>query len=533
MLSGTRAGNALAVLLDRYEAAIPWNPDRAWVPGFVRDARFDANSFSRWEMDRKILYFERNSWLVKRIRDEFVKWTAGPNGLQIIPHSSDTEWNKPMLEAYLEWCEKPCLDSTLTMPQVHRLEAGSFHLLGEVFVNETRRKLTGQPSRPAIQLIESHRCSSPGEEYALTSDQSLVDGVQLQIDPITGNAAMPLGYWIRDGSDGTSYTFRSTEVMQHIFDPERIGMYRGITPYHASLGDLQDVFEMEMMEMQRGKQNSEVAYFLKTMSGELPPQLARGNRFALASGNTGTAGTTETKDEFQKRIDLYRKIYGSRVVGLKQGEEAQQFDSKSPSAMTQWLWRYKLGQICAAANVPLIIVFPELVEGMQGTVVRGVYDNAHEFFRSQFFIFANAARRKYRFFANWARYNDPRCVDAPADWARCHVIPPRAVNVDIGRNSQAMLAELQAGTTSYDDVAGAKGSTAEVLFRSKARSIAMAKQIAREVSKETKEEVKPEEIIGQLADIVQKLAAAEAQQQAPDPNADDQPAKTKGEPVAA
>jgi hypothetical protein len=155
----------------------------------------------------------------------------------------------------------------------------------------------------------------------------------------------------------------------------------------------------------------------------------------------------------------------------------------------------------------MLLVLPESI---QGTVARGVLDDANQLFHSRFTLFAHAARQIYWHFAQWARYNIKSLQDAPADWKKCHVIPPRAVNVDVGRNSAAMLAELAAGVTTYDDIAGANGTTPEVLFQKKARNIGRIRQIAAEVSKEMGVEIKPEEIAGPLADIMQKLAQAQA-----------------------
>lgn len=503
----SRIVDAVKMLLNRYEAASFSSPDRGWVPSFVRDARQDANSWSRYEMFRKIVYFDKNSWLAGRIHDEHVKWTVGPNGLQVIPHTSDSEWNKAIQESYLEWCESPFLDSTLTMAQGHRLLSGSEHFHGELFTNYTNLKLRGKPSKPAIQFIESPRCSSPGQEYATREEvDGIVDGVQLGKDS-NGYFVKPIGYHIRDTFEGDKWSFRGIEDMLHVFDPNRIGMYRCVTPYHAVLNSLQDVHELDVLGMQRAKQIAEISYWLSTASGELDPDKQRLSRYGTAGA---TPGTGETYDQWMKRMEMYRKSSGAKVFGIKTNEKVTQFANESPSVTEQWYLVYKMGQITAASNVPLLLIFPELVEKVQGTAVRGIYDNAHEHFRGKSFIYAHAARRNYRFFADWARYNDPRCVDAPADWQKCEVILPRAVNADVGHNSAAMLAEYAAGTRSLDDIAGAQGTTAGVLIRKKANNIADIKIAAQEISKERGVEVKPEEIAGNLAVIAQQLAQAEA-----------------------
>lgn len=494
-----------AGMCNRYEAAQPASPKRSYIPALVRDARYDANSWSRWEMTRKIRYFERNVWLVQALRDEHVKWTVGPNGLHIQPATDDEEWNKRTLEAYQEWCESPTLDTTVDMATVHHQIAGAVHLENDVFVHYTRKKDDGKQATPAVQLVESHRCSAPGTAYTAKDTPDLIDGVQLSRGA-DGRTAGPIGYWIIDNLAGDEWTFRGTDIMHHIFNPERVGMYRGITNYHSVMNTLHDLDDLELMEMDRAKDNSSISNIITTPTGEIGPDALRQRRFGYGSNQVNN----DTKDEdMNRRIELYRKILGSRTIALKTGETLTQFDSKSPSAATQWYWRYKIGQCCYVAKVPIIMIFPELTEGIQGTVVRGIYDNAHESFRKSFFLYAKAAVRMYRYFVNWARYNDPRCYDAPANWNKCHVIPPRAVNVDIGYTSAAKLAELEAGTMNFDDIGGAYGTTGEVLIDKKARNVYQIKKAAKKWSKDGIQ-VLPEEISAPIADVLQKVAMAQA-----------------------
>ena len=435
-----------------------------------------------------------------------------------------------MQESYLEWCEQPCYDSTLSMPLVQKQIAKSKHFENDLFILKTFTKQKGQPSRPAIQLIESHRCSAPGQEYTSKESEDMVDGVQLSITP-DGRRGAPIGYWILDNDEGNEWVFRSVNDVIHLYEATRPGELRGITQYHSVENTLNDLDDMELLEMGRAKANAEVSNIITNAAGEISQDDKRLQRYGFF-GNNPTPPINVKEDAIDSRIQIYRKVLSAKTIALKTGEKMEQFDSKSPSASTQWYWRYKIGQVCVVAGVPMILLFPELIEGAQGTVVRGILDNAHQTFRSQFHQYANVATQIYRFYANWARYNDKRCVDAPADWNKCHVIPPRACNVDIGRNSAAMLAELAAGTTNYDDVAGANGTTAEVLLRKKANNIIMIKKLAAELTAANTADgitVEPGEIAGELAAIAQTLQAAQEPVGEPEDEDDDEaPKKKKG-----
>lgn len=471
-------------------------------------------------MTRKIRYFERNVWLVQALRDEHVKWTVGPSGLQIQSAAEETsdhvkDWKKAVNEAYSEWCENPCLDATISMAQAHKQIAGSAHLENDLFILKTRLKTDGNKAIPKIQLVESHRCSAPGQQYSPRDAEDLVDGVQLGKDS-SGRVIGPNGYWILDNLTGDQWAFRNTREMYHVFDPERIGMHRGITPYHSVMNSLHDLDDLEMMEMERAKQNSEVANILTNPSGEINQDNMRRLRFG---GAAGAPVLDKKDDDVERRISLYRKILGSRTIALKTGEKLEQFGSESPSASTQWYWRYKIGQICRVAGVPLLAIFPELSEGIQGTVVRGVYDNAHEGFKGKFFIYGSAAVDIWRFFVSWAVHNDKRCVDAPTDWRSCHVAAPRAINVDIGYTSSATLAELEAGVTNWDDIAARYGTTAQTLIRKKAKNVKMIHEIAAEYG------INAAEISAPIAEILERLAKVQAIENGGDIKDDDEDKK--------
>lgn len=463
------------LITNRYEAAQPNSPKRSYIPAFNRDARYDANSYSRWEMTRKMRYFQRNVWLVQAMQDEHVKWTVGANGLQIRPMSKDVEWNKRMQASYKKWCLSPTVDNTITMAQVHRQISATDHLENDVFILKTFIKLPNSPSRPAIQIIESHRCSAPGTVYTAEESDDIVDGVQLR--RVGKKVQGVLGYWMIDNLLMDEWVFQSADDIIHVFDPDRTGMYRGITPYHAVMNTLHDLDDMEGYEMERAKSNSSITNIITTPSGEINSDAMRQRRYGFGSYTTNA----DTKDDnTDVMIQLYRKVLGAKTVALKTGETMQQFGNETPSASTQWYWKYKIAQICKAGKVPIILILPEILDGLQGTTVRGIYDSAAETFRGQFFRYAQAAGQMYLYYANWARYNDPSVVDAPADWDTYMIVPPKAVNVDVGYTSAANLAELAAGVQSFDEIAARSGRTSGEVLEAKAKDAALINKLAKQ-----------------------------------------------------
>ena len=525
MQAARAEASALREQVNRYEAAQIGGTSRPYTPGWVRDARFDANQFTRWELTRKIRDAACNSWLVQRLWELYIRYSVGPAGLQVEPSTGTKTWDRAMADAYGEWCEQPCKDSLLTMAQVHRLEAGETHLDGEVFCHLTSRKPRGSRSLPALQLIESHRVGSGGLDINYyppsAADSRVIDGVQLDSD----SGARVTGYWVRDDFDGLERVYRPAYNpdrpidggMLHIYNPERIGMYRAISPYHSVLNELADLMLLDSLEMDRAKAASSIANILTTMTGEIPDaqKLIRD----MAIGRLGIAGNDPAAakkfEDLQSRIMQMQKILGARTVAIKPGEDIKQLAQSNPSAATQWYWLFKIGQICIANGQHMMLVMPQSI---QGTVARALVDDANSYYRSQCNMFAYAAKAKYRFFADWARYNVPGLQDAPANWRACHVPPPREIGVDVGRDSVAKLAAYAAGVISLEDVVGPLGTTAERVTLRKAHNVAQIKLAAAQVSAETGVDVSPEEISAPLADVARVLAAANPQEPDEDDN---------------
>jgi capsid protein len=480
----------LAALFSRnYEAARISSPSRSasWTP--YQDARYDASSMDRTTIAAKMRKFAQDCWIVNRLADVYIRYAIGTNGLSVTPASCDLEFNKRMADAFAEWAESPFLDSWQSLADGHVTLAETYHIEGENFCLLTNDKVDGQPARPALRILEPHRVA--GGAYT----GNLIDGVFVDAN------GCPTGYQANIGLENKPSVVSVFDVynpmaggMVHTFKAERAGMYRGISPYHSVLNDIHDLFDLELMEMQRAKVNSAIANAIITETGSLKHLPSFRSRSQPATTTATPNEDLSTADT--ARIEFYQKITGVRTIALKKGEDIRQVGNANPSAATQWFWRYKLEQVTTTLGTPIILVLPE---SLQGTVARAVLDDAAIYFRKEFNRHARLARAIYRFYASWARFNVPGLQDAPADWARCHVVPPRAPNVDVGRNSNALLSELTAGAKCLEDIASPDGRSVEELLTNKARNVAMAKRIAAAVSVESGYPVNAGEIMGDLA----------------------------------
>ena len=95
---------------------------------------------------------------------------------------------------------------------------------------------------------------------------------------------------------------------------------------------------------------------------------------------------------------------------------------------------------------------------------------------------------------------DPSLRDSPDDWYEVAIQAPRAPNVDVGRNSAAQLAELEAGVTTFDEIYGARGIDWRSALEAKAQQAKFIHELAEkydidvsEISRAQKLPIAPEQ----------------------------------------
>jgi capsid protein len=493
---------------NRYEAGVRWGSSRSQIPGFVQDARFDADQATREEIVRKARYFERNNAIVNRLADLFEQFTVGANGLQFIPSSSDEEWNQRAKQSYEEWCDVCDLTSLHHISTNQTLSARSWFIDGQVFILLTRGQNAAptsnlQPTtRPRIQLIETHRISTPSTMHELEG-KTIHGGIEVDAN------GRPIAYWIRNsnGDLGTeeSYVRRKAEDVIHIGEPSRIGMYHSLSFFYPVLNDIHDLDDLQMLEMRAAMDAAEKSTVYKTLSGEVPNTAnMRRDKFTQTTQTSAGTDTAETKAKAVKTA------LGGRSFAIRVGEEVEQFQNSRPTVTTQQYWDYLTSKVCAGVGISKLLVLPFTV---QGTVARADFDIANAFFRSRSAVLIAAWTRVYLFYMEWAIRNDRRLVDPPADWRSVDTRAPRSVNVDVGRNSSAMIAELKAGLRTFQSCYAELGLDWRTELDQRAKEAAFVRKLSE------KYKVTP-------AEITEAATAAMEEQAANDPAPGSEPSAT-------
>src|SRR5678816_2579542 len=111
----------------RYDAAWPnWNT-RSWRWKTYQDARFDVNKSTRQEIQSKHRDWVCNNGICLRIRDLFLQFSVGWEGLKCTPNASGDgaeEWNMVRKGSFDSWAENPEISTYQTLGQLTRQWSG-------------------------------------------------------------------------------------------------------------------------------------------------------------------------------------------------------------------------------------------------------------------------------------------------------------------------------------------------------------------------------------------------------------------------
>lgn len=452
-----------------------YSSSRSWRSTPLQDARLDVTKATREKLQGKSRDWELSSALYQSLATTWEQYTVG-TGIQLPSASSNPEWNKYADEEFE--LAKPLLnlETRFGFDNDQGIISRRDFIEGEMFI-----LLTNEGPYARYQLIEGHLCRTP-DALAAQEGKTVVDGVK--IDPAT---LRPVGYYFFTGDQ-----FRLVDApdVVHVIEPGRARQYRGIPRCTASLNTLHDLQDLRSMEMLAAKDAATRSTVIKTASGEMPQSLAN---MAQRFRNTSTASGTTSSVADQRR-EYYKQAIGGETIVLQHGDDVSQHVPARPGAETREYWRLLANDVCADAKIPLSLIWPDT---MQGTVFRGSLDCFASFCRGVTSVYATHFTRVRNYAIRRAAVYNPKLRDLPADWQKVSPGTVRAPNVDIGRNSAAVIAELRAGLRTWSSVAAELGLNGQQILRQKATEVAFIKSLAtegvtaRDISDAIEEEIAP------------------------------------------
>jgi len=436
-----------AARVQSYHEAAQYSRSRSYLALGPDDVNA-SNTSDRPELLRKARYWDQNSPLVNRLADLFVNHVVG-TGLRVTPASMDEAWNTIANDWWLQWEQFADLTSRFTWPTLQRLMARELIIAGEYFILLTSSTETG---RNRIQFVQPHQIKTPPSE----------DGNPLVIDGVEVNSfGRPIAYYIATQDRNGKETFARHEArwVIHGFDPQRPQQVRGLTMFSPVLNDIHDLEDLQQLEQQAARDNAQVTKVIKTESGELDDE------DALVTGDVNSLD----------RTTYYRRAFGSSAEVMMQGDDMKEFRSDRPSVAEREYWVWLVNKVCAGVNIPSQLVFPE---SLNGTVTRAVLDLANAHFRGYTILIASSIQRVWNYVIGNQVSGDLK--GAPDDWGKITVHPPRAVNVDVGRNSTAMINEHRAGMRTLQSIYAETGQDWRQELQQKAVELAYASRVADE-----------------------------------------------------
>lgn len=482
-----------------YEGAQRWNPSRSYIPGVLRDARFDVDQSTRIELQRKSRYFERNNAIANRLADLFEQFTTGAEGLRFSPASSSQEWNLLAAKHWADWCRYADLTSRQSFGTLQSLISRLWFVDGECFILLTAGE-RGKDGKqwPRLQVVEAHRVKTY-PNATIAENHKVIDGIEVN------EYGRPVAYWVQDvvgdiSQASTSVRYPAESVI-HVFEPSRPGQYRGIPFLAPVMNDLHDLDDLQMLEMQAAKEAAETTNVIYNAAGEADDEESMLNRYVAIPDN-------QRFDNTENRLEYYKQSFGAKAKYLRPGDKMEQFKSDRPSVATSGYWEYLTSKVCIGVGIPLLLVMPPRQN--QGTSIRSELEVANAFFRSRSSVLSSCFREVYAYVMDWHRRQVLELSDPPADWRNVTTCAPRSVNVDVGRNSSAMLAELAAGVTTMEDIYAPQGKDWRERIRQKATERAFIKEVALEMG------LTPEEVAAAAVDAA-SAAVVDPRVEKPEP----------------
>jgi len=419
-------------------------------PSSLSGAEGFRSNYDRVELLKRSRDLAENVGLIRGLLMKFASHCAGN-----ISYQARTENPKVNVdvEAYWnEWWDKCDLSGRNTgsflmqIAMISMLRDGDFLF---VLVRDQNGNLK-------LQGIEADRLGDPNRTY---TSLNLISGIH--IDQETG---APTGYDIYLRTFGNAYIFQTTIPASqafHLYDPLRIDQYRGISAFHTAINDCVDLYEIIASEKMAAKLASSQAGIVKR------------------NNNNASDLSTLTNDlnADNQGIKL-ETIEPGKISYLEVNEDIVFPDGPSrPSGAFAEFHRILLRNICMGVGIPYsFAVDPSM---MSGPTARLEMQQAGRTFRRYQKLLEDKVLRPLKNIV---------IADGVARGLIANNLGSKStkgifnfganVSIDLGRESQANIAEFRAGLTTASSIYAEKGLDFESSMRQRALEAKLVKDLS-------------------------------------------------------
>lgn len=416
----------------------------------------DYTAFTdRLQLIRQVRDLEQNFGLFQSIIDKLAIYGFGK--LRYQARTGDEAIDQQYEDYLAEWFENCDITGRNDFQQIAAIAFKSMLRDGDIGQKWRR---DGQWLK--LQGIESDRI---GGNTVVSTAPDYFQGITVDLE--TGK---PLAYDVYRRTKANAYTDKVTipaSEMLLLFDPRRIDQYRGITPFAPIINEARDLKEVLEACLQGTKFENYHAAIGYTPSGQ-PLQ----DPSSLITGSETDANGNPVKEQQLK--------YGM-IQWAPSDAEYEFMKSDRPSGTFQTYVEMLIRLQGIALNLPYSFMYSMIGTG---PAVRADLEQAH---RVMQWHQQNVCRRFLKPAVKMALMDGiaSGALTYTPNWARGRFSFPPKASIDAGRDSQAKIAERNAGLRSNDSIFDEEGEDAQEQERIIAEEATRTLEIAKEISEET------------------------------------------------
>jgi capsid protein len=382
------------------------------------------------------------------------------------PATGDRKFDALLSEYFHDWCKRCDARGTHAFAELIGLACEMRPVWGDCgFVVRRRKK------ELRLELVGGERIGNPNE--SVREFPNYISGI------VTDDSGAPEAYRIFEIDPASSQWVNPQDVKAsnflHYFDPFRVDQMRGVTDFHAALRParmLKEILEAELIGVRFASSQAALVY---NERGTAPTR----NAFTSASA-VALANGEMPKDE---------ETAAGTIKYLKHGDSVQVMPGRPSSAFTGFVDEVKHEIALGLGSYPAGILWG--TANYKGPSVRAEFaqaDRAND--RNQRILENRVLRRVAEMVTLNAiaegdipmpeRREGEEAVDTLKRATRGSFRFPPRLTIDVGRESQARLAELSMGVISQSEIAAEDGRDAYVRADERAQFAAHCRDLAKQ-----------------------------------------------------
>jgi lambda family phage portal protein len=374
-------------------------------------SRQAVSSLARW-----LCY---NDPTIRGAIDTITRNTIGA-GIKAQSRTSDEGWNNDA-EAWFDMWSGSCdVRGILDWNTMQQVATRTMLRDNEIFALLT----DNGDGWPMIQLVEGHRCETPGY---LSNEANVFDGVRLNKN------GRPLSYYMRVGNDGEKFTEVQANDLILLAERDRCDEVRSISKLASCINtclDRSEILETEMLALKRAGQ---IGLALESSTNSGP----------------GFFNPTDT-DDFNLTTD---KIFGGgALLNVPIGKVLREIKNDRPSQNLQTHMDQYLKAIAQTLGLPYAMMWdPSTLSGPNTRLILGQAQRRFDEVAQTVIVQFISRVRKWAL-AKAIKRGDLTPPKGMTMWWAAEYHTPAKASIDAGRDSAADREDLKMGLTTMDSV---------------------------------------------------------------------------------